>query len=65
MKVRLMTVDEKLFVEDSVELAPDLFKKKGVMGSINLPVHLVGVKDWILKKKETLRPWQEFGNHNF
>lgn len=57
-----MTVDEKLFIEDDVELPAGLFNKR--MGSINIPTQLNSAKEWVLSKRESLRPWQEFGNYS-
>ena len=54
-----MTVDEKLFIEEDVELPSGLFNKK--MGSINIPPQFNSAKEWVLSKRESLRPWQEFG----
>jgi len=57
-----MTVDEKLFIEEGGEHPPGLFVKK--MGSISIPNNLNAIKDWVMTKRESLRPWQEFGNYN-
>jgi len=58
-----MTADEKLFLEENVELPPGLFNKRS-MGSITIPPQLNSAKEWVLSKRESLRPWQEFGNYN-
>ena len=58
-----MTVDENLFIEEHVELPSGLFNKK--MGSVNLPPQLNQAKEWIMTKRESLRPWQEFGKFSF
>jgi len=56
---------DNLFGEtDNKDLAPDLFKKKSGMGSVQIPPQLAFAKDWVLAKKEQIRPWQEFGNFN-
>ena len=52
-----MTADEKLFLEENVELPPGLFNKRS-MGSITIPPQLNSAKEWVLSKRESLRPYK-------
>ena len=45
----------------STQTSLDLFKKKSGMGSVQIPPQLAFAKDWVLAKKDQIRPWQEFG----
>jgi len=58
-----MPADEQLFIEENVELPEGLFKSKK-MGSVSLPPQVLQLKEWALAKKDSLRPWQEFGNYH-